>query len=100
MSVNGIQNQGGAMSAEEVKALWNQMSGISDDIKEIKNDIKENFAKLPCNTNVVKIAKIEQQLENNAKSKEGSRHWIALVTGWFLTIVALGLTIILSLLKK
>lgn len=77
------------MSEEQVTRFFSDIAEIKATIKDLDRDMRHSLAALPCSEMMQRVARNEQRLDNSGKNKASSRAWIAIVAGWFLTIVGL-----------
>lgn len=99
MSQKATPEDGGfGMSQDDVQSLWKSIDEIKDILKENRKELQQSLAAIK--DNCIKIAKIEQRLENGVANAASSRQWVGMAVAWFLTISGWAITIILFLLKK
>lgn len=92
--------EGSGMSIEETKLLSRDIAAMAEDIREIRREIKDGFAALPCKEQAIKIAKMEQRIEINGANAASSRMWTAMIAGWVSSLIGWGIVIALFLLKR
>ena len=88
-----------AMSEEEVKSLWRDITEIKASLKLMDANIRDSFARLPCAEMRERVAKNEQRLQNDSTNTASSRAWISLVIVSVFTVVGWALTLFIALRK-
>ena len=86
------------MSEEQISSLWKDIAEIKTAIKDLdkKLEVRDQQVKENC----VKIAKLEQRMDNGAAVSSSSRAWVGILAAGFLTFVGWMVTIFLFLLRK